>query len=257
MMDNTRVFLAADTHDAAAAERTGLPCVYFCYRIAAQGTLQRALLPAAAKGGLLGVFDTAGLAECDPGRLAHELHAECTRRGYAGAVLDGTVGTAALPMLSALSQELRRAGVVHYVPAELLPAAPGARAIVSGAVSGGSFPVLLDGLCRRWGAGNIALDLQRTRSLFTMPSWSPEGKRLDAAELNALLAQQQPSIFFSDELGCKYFTFRQDGQARFVLFDDADTAAFKLNEARRRGLPAVFLLWSEWGPAAREIAAAR
>ena len=87
-----------------------------------------------------------------------------------------------------------------------------------------------------------------------MPSFSPEGRAPPREEVDALLGRCRPSVFFSPELGCKYFTCRENGRAQFVLFDDADTAAYKLGLARQRNLPAVFLLWSEWGPLAKEIA---
>ena len=255
MAEKTKVYLAADARDLRAAEGLGLPCVYLCYRVGEGGALQRAALPAAARGGLMGVFEAPGLPEGDPARLAREMGLECARRGYAGALLDLQPSAGLVAPLSALSQELKKQNVVHYVPAELLAAAPGARAVAQGAVSGGSFDGLLEDLCARWGADSVALDLQRMRSVFEMPSYSPEGRVLGREEFAALLEKHRPSVFFSRELGCKYFTCRDDGKARFVLFDDGDTAAYKLDLARRRGVAAVFLLWSEWGPMAKDLAA--
>jgi hypothetical protein len=254
MAEKTRVYLASDARGLSAAEGQGLPCVYLFYRVGDGGALQRAQLPAAARGGLMGVFEAPGLADADPPKLARDMAGECARRGYAGVFLDLAPAPQTVTPLAALSQELKRLRVVHYVPVSLLAAAPGARAVVPGAVSGGSFAALLDELCARWGADNVALDLQRMRSVFDMPSFSPEGRALPREEFDALLGRCRPSVFFSPELGCKYFTCRENGRAQFVLFDDADTAAYKLGLARQRNLPAVFLLWSEWGPLAKEIA---
>lgn len=253
MAEKTRVFLAADSRDAVNAEKLGLPCVYLFYRIGDNGALQRAQLPVTARGGMLGVFEAPGLSDADPEKLAKELGAECMRRGYAGIMLDLQAGAGILTPLSVLSQALRKLGIVHYVPAELAAAAPGAKLIVSTAVSGGSFSQLLDEACARWGADNICLDIARTRSAFEMPGWSPEGRALAKDEFAKLLEQHSPSVFFSPELCAKYFTCREGGKAQFILFDDADTAAYKVDLARRRGLPAVFLLYSEWGALAREI----
>lgn len=254
MAEKTKVYLAADARDAGSAEKLGLPCVYLFYRIGDNGALQRAALPAAAKGGMMGIFEGPGLPSAEPEKLAKDIASECIRRGYAGVMLDLPASAGSLTALSALSQALRKISITHYVPAEMAPAAPGAKLIVSAAVSGGSFSQLLDEACARWGADNICLDLVRTRSVFDMPGWSPEGRSLPKDEFSALLEKNMSSVFFSPELCAKYFTCREGGKAQFVLFDDADTAAYKVEMARRRGLPAVFLLWSEWGAMAKEIA---
>lgn len=253
MAEKTRVYVAADARDAGSAEKLGLPCVYLFYRVGENGALQRAQLPAAAKSGMMGIFEGPGLSSADPEKLARDIAVECTRRGYSGVLLDLTPLAGMLVPLSALSQALRKQNVVHYIPAELASAAPGAKLVVSTAVSGGSFSQLLDEACARWGADNICLDITRTRSAFEMPGWSPEGRVLPRDEFSALLEKHMSSVFFSPELCAKYFTCREGGKAQFVLFDDADTAAYKVDLARRRGLPAVFLLWSEWGALAREI----
>ena len=52
-------------------------------------------------------------------------------------------------------------------------------------------------------------------------------------------------MFFSHELCAKYFTYQQDGQAHFVLFDDADTIRCKLNLGKKMAFPYAFLLCSE------------
>lgn len=253
MAEKTRVYLAANAQDAVNAEKLGLPCVYLFYRIGENGTLQRAQLPAAARGGMMGIFEAPGLATADPDKLARDIGGESARRGYAGVMLDLTSTVGMLTPLSNLSQSLRKLNIVHYVPVELASAAPGAKLVVSTAVSGGSFSQLLDEACARWGADNICLDITRTRSAFEMPGWSPEGRTLQKDEFSEMLQKHMSSVFFSPELCAKYFTCREGGKAQFIVFDDADTAAYKVDLARRRGLPAVFLLYSEWGALAREI----
>ena len=76
MWEKTKGFLVAAAQDARAAESTGLPCVCLYYRIGEKGGLQRAQLPIAGRGGLLGVYDGAGLGACQPDRLARDLQAE-------------------------------------------------------------------------------------------------------------------------------------------------------------------------------------
>ena len=88
-----------------------------------------------------------------------------------------------------------------------------------------------------------------------MPAQDADGVRLDSQSFQSLLARTGAQSFFSPQLCCKYFTYRQeDGAVHFVLFDDADTAHAKLEHIRRAGVGQVFLLYSEWAKEARELA---
>lgn len=254
MEGKTGVFLVAAAQDAAGAARLKAPCVRLHYRIAPGGMLQRAQTPFSGKGGLLGVYEAAGLAEIRPEKLARDLQAECGKRGFSGVVLDLEPQGEGEEQLEALCAALARAHVAHFVPERSAPLAPESSVICSAAVSGGSFGELVEELCQRYGPRRVCLDLVRMCSDFTMPSYSPDGSPLSWQELEALRDKYQAEGFFSPELCAKYFTYRKEnGSAHFVLFDDGDTALQKLRIAREKSVGSVFFLFSEWHDEAKNI----
>lgn len=251
MPEKTRVCLVVTAQDAAVGERTGAPCVRLCYRIGENGTLQRAQLAMTLRGGLMGIYEAPGLAAGQPEKLARDIQAECTRRSYGGVVLDLEPGPEALPGVERLCTALSRLGLRHFVPEGLAQCAPEAVVIAPAAVSGGSFRQMLEALCGKYGPERLCLDMVRACNDFTMPSYTPDGRPITPEELRQLQETYLAQSFYSPELCCKYFTYRsKKGGAHFVLFDDGDTAAGKLQVASELGIGWAFLLYSEWG---REI----
>lgn len=244
--EKTKVFAAVTARDVGAAQSLGLPCLGLFYRIGENGALQRARVSTLGRGGLLGLYEAPGLALCQPDRVARDIQAECARRGLEGAVLDLNPGAEDISRLEGLCAALRRLQVPLWVPEELArTAGPGAVVICPASVSGGSFDSLLEALCARWGRENLCLDVERLCRDFSMPADSPEGTPLSPADFARLWAGREG--FFDSTLCCKYFTYRREGEARFVLYDDPSTAAEKLRRIRRAGIPRACLLWSEWG----------
>ena len=117
--------------------------------------------------------------------------------------------------------------------------------LINTAISGGTLSTMLGDACRTFGKQRVALDIERVRIDFLLPSPDGEGKALDRSELEALLAEHTPSVFYSHELCAKYFTYQKDGQGHFVLFDDADTIRCKLNLGKSMDLRCAFLLCAE------------
>ena len=60
-----------------------------------------------------------------------------------------------------------------------------------------------------------------------------------------LLDRESPSVFFSQDLCARYFTYARDGETHFVLFDDADTLSQKLRTGGNMGFAAAFLMYPE------------
>ena len=255
MAEKTRAFLVAAAQDARAAERLGLPCVCLYYRIGETGTLQRAQAALTGRGGLLGMFEAPGLALCQPEKLARDIQAECTRRSFSGVVLDFFPAEDGLPNLERLCAALLRLQIPLWIPEELAErVGVGCMIIAPAAVSGGSFRELLEALVHRYGRENLCLDLVRCRSDFPMPAHDADGTPLSAEAFQSLQDAYHPQSFFSPQLCCKYFTYREPGgSAHFVLFDDLHTAAQKLNTIREAGIGNVFLLYSEWGGEAKTL----
>ena len=53
------------------------------------------------------------------------------------------------------------------------------------------------------------------------------------------------TTFFSPELCARYFTYQQEGQLHFILYDDAETMNRKVRIAAELGLSAAFFVWPE------------
>ena len=253
--EKTRTFVAVTAADAPKAQGLGLPVLGLYYRIGENGSLQRARLQLSPRGGLMGLFEAPGLSLCQPEKLARDIQTECARRGYQGAVVDFPVPEEELPRLEQLCHGLQKLGVRVYVPEALYPwAGEQAVVIAPAAVSGGQFDDMVEALCHRYGRENLCLDLVRCCQDFPMPAQDADGVRLDSQSFQTLLERTGAQSFFSPQLCCKYFTYRQeDGAVHFVLFDDADTACEKLTRIRQAGIAQALLLFSEWGRQAKEI----
>ncbi len=254
MWEKTKGFLVSDARDARAAGALNLPCVCLYYRIGDRGALQRARLDVNGRGGLLGIFEGTGLAAAQPDKLARDLQAECSRRGFGGVVLDMTPPPEAIPALEGLCSALERLQVRYFLPEALANCGQKAIVIAPAALSGGSFDQMLDALLARYGPERLCLDLVRTCNDFPMPAYDPDGTALSPAQFRELQETYLPQAFFDRTLCCKYFTYRkQNGSAHFVLFDDSQTAGAKLQRICDKGVGWVFLLYSEWGAEAKAL----
>ena len=152
-----------------------------------------------------------------------------------------------------LSKLLYSRGIVHFIPISMAQAAPQAKLIITSAVSGGSYQEMLTGYAGRYGANRLCLELVRTCSDFLMPSYSPEGTVLSPTQFREIIEAYNPSVYFSQELCAKYCTYRKEEENHFLLFDDAASAAQKLNIAAKQGFFAAFMLYRDWGPDARLV----
>ena len=64
-------------------------------------------------------------------------------------------------------------------------------------------------------------------------------------DFRRLTERERPSVFFSQDLCARYFTYSREGETHFVLFDDADTLSQKLRIGNAMGFSAAFLMWPE------------
>ena len=207
------------------------------------------------RGALMVVGDGAydGLGQSGP--LCQELLGECRSRGLAGAVLDFD---RRLPPLEAACARLddlfSRRGLALYVPEGYASAAPHGRVMIPSALSGGSLELRLEEAGERFGPDRVVLALELRREDFPLPSPTGGGKPLSREELEALKRRLSPSVFFSRELCARYFTYMdREGSPHFVLFDDGDTLAQKVEVARRAGIHTFLAPWSQAAPFAGRL----
>ena len=180
-----------------------------------------------------------------PERLSAAALRECGRRSYGGVLLDFEQPPAPDRLAFAETLARRLSPRPVYVP-ESYAAASGAIPLICTAISGGNFVQRLqEAAAGRDRAGGLALDVQRLRMDFTLPAQSGEGRPLSGRELQDLLDRESPSVFFSQDLCARYFTYARDGETHFVLFDDADTLSQKLRTGGNMGFAAAFLMYPE------------
>ena len=216
------------------------------YRLDGEGALCALSLPRQMQGGLLLLTAYAG--RCGE-HTAQALTQECRRRRYSGVV----VPFPAPALARALSRPLYRAGLELCLHERDAPAAPGCWVLVNTAQPRGSLQDRLTRAVRAYGPERIVLDVQRLRMDFPLPCPDGEGAYLTAAQLCRLRAGR--TVFYSKELGVRYFTYRQGSASRFVLLDDGDTLRRKLALGAQLGITRGLLTLPECGDVLAEVLA--
>ena len=242
-----QIFVTAAPDQLHEAGRYTRRLAHAAYRVGPEGRLLRRNQLSRARGGLMVLDD----GDCGPiqdrDALCREVWRECVSRGFFGATADfeRPVSQDRLAFLLSLSQLFARGGRRLYVPEAYGPRLPLAHVLICTALSGGSLRRRLEEAAGRFGPGRLALDLQRLRMDFLLPSPTGEGTPLSQEELDALLEQIRPSVFYSRELCARYFTYSRDGVYHFVLYDDGGTLRQKLRFGRSLGCAAAFLMYPE------------
>lgn len=249
-----QIYLAVTPEASQEAQAHCRNLAHVAYRVGPGSVLLRQSLLLQTKGGLLSVSDRGAPFIDSPEALRDAVLRECGRRGYAGVLLDfeeaprrdrAAFAAALAPALAAGRRTL-------YLPERYAASAPGATALLCTAISGGSFSQRLqEAAAQAGGAGRLALDVQRLRMDFRLPARTGEGDPLTGEALEKLMEREKPAVFFSQDLCARYFTYAREGEAHFVLFDDADTLNQKLRLGAGMGFAAAFLMW----PEVRDIAA--
>lgn len=221
------------------AAASGLPVAHLAYRIGGGGHLFRSNLNPIARGGFLAV-DAAGFdGKGQSSALVREILRECEARGFTGVLCDfeGPPLPILMETVSALDESLSRRNWPLLVPEHYGHAAPNGQVLLSSALSGGSLRQRLADVIQTRGAAGVALAVERVAHDFPLPSPDGQGTPLRQEDLQKLLEQREPQVYFSDALCAHYFTYmsRETG-GHFVLFDDASSIRKKLQVARRLGI---------------------
>ena len=228
-----QIYLAVTPAEAQEASRFRCSLAHVAYCIGPDSTLLRQNLLLQTRGGLLSVTDRGAPFIASPERLSAAALRECGRRSYGGVLLDFEQPPAPDRLAFAETLARRLSPRPVYVP-ESYAAASGAIPLICTAISGGNFVQRLqEAAAGRDRAGGLAL------------AQSGEGRPLSGRELQDLLDRESPSVFFSQDLCARYFTYARDGETHFVLFDDADTLSQKLRTGGNMGFAAAFLMYPE------------
>ena len=242
-----QIYLASTPDHLAAASRYTEYFAHVAYSIDNEGHLSRQNLLMRVRGGFMVLSDCGAGTIRDPGQLSCMIARECANHSYRGVIADfeDTLRQDKVDTVNCLAQILRQHGRLLLVPECYAAASPAASVLICTAISGGNINTRLEEARQKYGLGRIALDLERLRMDFPLPCPSGEGKSLSSADFRSLIAEQQPSIFFSHELGAKYFTYAKQGETHFVLFDDGDTLLSKAQKGHRMGIGLGFFMLPE------------
>ena len=124
-------------------------------------------------------------------------------------------------------------GIALWVHEKCAHTAPGARVLVCTALSGGDIENRLSACCRAFEVRPYRAGFPAPADGLPLPCPTGEGIPLTDEQLAALQTGRQ--IFFSQELGARYFTYCRGGETRFVLLDDGDTLHRKNRSGRAPG----------------------
>ena len=242
-----QIYLAVTPAEAQEASRFRCSLAHVAYCIGPDSTLLRQNLLLQTRGGLLSVSRPGRALYRQPGaavgrRAAGVRAAELRRRtaGFRAASCAGPAGLCRRRWPGAC----RRRPV--YVP-ESYAAASGAIPLICTAISGGNFVQRLQeaaaglGQGRRSGPGCPAA----ADGLHPPGSKRRRPPSRAAGNSRTCWTEKSPSVFFSQDLCARYFTYARDGETHFVLFDDADTLSQKLRTGGNMGFAAAFLMYPE------------
>ena len=232
-----QIYLAVTPDKQREAARFTERLAHVAYRIGRDGRLTRQALLARTHGGMMVLGDLDSGAIRDTAALCRDVWRECGNRGFGGVLADFEQGASAdrVAFLDALSRVLSRNGKQLFVPESYGAKLPQAHVLICTALSGGELRQRLAEAARTFGGKRLALDLQRLRMSFP----------LTGEELDALMGRRQPVVFYSNDLCAKYFTATENGESRFVLFDDAGSLQRKIQLGRELGIGTGFLMYPE------------
>lgn len=237
-----QLYLAVASDDLSNAKAYTPYLAHVAYRIGADSHLLRAALPRQLRGGMAVLSDRDAPAvpwDC----AIDELTQECVQRNYAGVILDFEDNAPHDSFVRSLDDALTRIRRRLFVPESYAAHATHAAVLINTALSGGTLRERLSHAVAQYGAARLVLDLQRLAMDFPLPCPSGEGKPLSLTELCQL--RQGRSVFFSEELCARYFTYRRGGVTRFVLFDDGDTLRRKIQLGESLGISEGLLMYPE------------
>lgn len=224
----------------AQARQTGLTLGHMAYRVGRGPHLFRSGNPIPLRGGLM-VLEARGFdGRGEPGTLCQEILRECAARGFSGVIcsFEGRPIPLLERVITLLDDLLPRKKLSLHVPEVYGPCTHNAGVLISSALSGGSLVQRLEEAALRFGGPErLTLAVERVAEDFFLPSPNGSGSPLSREDLARQLQERAPSVFFSNDLCARYFTYmsRENG-AHFVLFDDAVSIRKKLQVAHRLGV---------------------
>ena len=236
-------FLAATPDQLSIARSHTAYLAHVAYRIGQDNRLLCSHLPPTLRGGLLVLSDHDAPPITHPDLLCRQLLQECLQRDFSGIVLDfeGAATNDRALFIRQLDSVMLSYHRKIFVPEAWASHAPHSIVLICTALSGGSLYQRLSQAVSRYSPARLALDEQRLAMDFLLPCPNGTGTPLSQAELRKRMNGR--SVFFSEYLCARYFTYRSSSETHFVLFDDANTLRRKAELAAQMGIDtALFML---------------
>ena len=243
------LILMAPPDRLGQARETGLTIGHMAYRVGRGAHLFRSGPPTPLRGGLMVLEAQGGDGRGEPAVLCQEIMRECAARGFGGIIcaFEGRAVPTLERVVRSLDEILTRKGMSLHVSENYGHCTRTGRVLISSALSGGSLSRRLrDSMEQFGGAERITLAARRVAEDFFLPSPTGSGRPMSREELREQMEVRAPSVFFSDELCARYYTYmsRESG-AHFVLFDDEMSILKKIQVARNLGIRRAVGLLSE------------
>ena len=170
--------------------------------------------------------------------LMREITTVCRRHSSAGIVLSSQFDC------SRLCEMLRR-NLSCEIYSDCEKCAPPCKIIISSAISGGSLRERLASASEKYGKENISLGIEPVRCDFTLPSYGGVGKSMTLYETQEQIRRYRVRSFYSDELCENYYTYRENGNAHMVLFDNSISIKRKIALSASLGISDVFMAYPD------------
>lgn len=230
--------LPAGMENAGAA--WGLVPAHMTYQVVSGPKLVGVGLTPDIRGGAMYVACSGGLEQGDPQHCCRQVLGECRARGFDRVICDFE-GTQGDMLCSALARALAQAEVPLYLPENLAALVPDCRVLISSAMVSGTLERRLSQALETFGRERVVLAVEAGAEDFLLPAVG-RGEALSPGQLEKLIAQLEPAVFFDRGLCAHYFTYMaRGGKAHFILFDTARSVREKLDTAQRLGVESVLM----------------
>lgn len=235
--------IAAAGIDAQTVRSAKLTCLHLCAALTPSGFFTVLRHPLSATGDFLGIIDQGGIIR-SPEIFAASACSLAQSRGCRGILADFQ-RPALAETVSALDQCAVRLHLSCTIPLALISYAPNSCCLVDTAISGGSLERRLTQLIEQYGKHRLVIQLVRSCAGFSIPCADANGTPLLPSDVDLLCQTYDTVPFFSRELCAKYFTYTDNGQPHFVLFDDRETLHAKRELLHALGLEQQILVFPD------------
>ena len=229
-----------------------LELAHMAYRIGPHCRLLRARPEVELTGGFLMISGAASSCLGNLERFCQQVLSECHIHHASGVIANWELASQCMPLVGQLDRMLAQAQLEFWVPEYYAEAAVNAKILISSQISGGSLAGCFQEALNRWG-NRVALAVECTPWVFQLPCTSGQGTPLEEGQLQQLITDRTPHIWFSEALCTQYFTYLEKNQLHLALFDNAASVRRKLELAARHGVAAAILSWDELAPFAQEV----